>query len=106
MTGNWLVETLSAPATNGACQRSSVDTASPNDERFAAQVDTAAAGLLARSGKPQQVTKERLLQRSLCLSRTRAGTANDIHARSSGLPTTVSRRGTSGLGGCGGHTPC
>ncbi|RQN37192.1 TnsD family Tn7-like transposition protein [Paraburkholderia tropica] len=57
----WLVETLSAPATDGARRSSSAETASPDDERFAAHVDTAATELLTRSGKPQQVTKERLL---------------------------------------------
>ncbi|MEX3962093.1 AAA family ATPase [Paraburkholderia sp. EG286B] len=57
----WLVETLSMPATDGTRRRSSSETASPDDERFAAYVDTVAAELLARSGKPQQVAKERLL---------------------------------------------
>lgn len=36
-------------------------TVSPDDESLAAHVDATAAALLVRPGKPQQVTKERLL---------------------------------------------
>ncbi|MCQ4384243.1 hypothetical protein NO136_20470, partial [Clostridioides difficile] len=41
--------------------QSAAKTVSPDDERFAALVDEAAVAMLARPGKPQQVTKERLL---------------------------------------------
>ncbi|MFM0224341.1 hypothetical protein [Paraburkholderia dipogonis] len=40
---------------------SAVIKVSPEDERFAAHVDATAATLLSQAGKPQQVTKERLL---------------------------------------------
>ncbi|NPT62566.1 transposase [Paraburkholderia sp. 5N] len=57
----WLLETLSVPAAGTAIGTSAAIIVSPDDERFAAHVDTTAAALLAKPGKPQQVTKERLL---------------------------------------------
>jgi hypothetical protein len=58
----WIQETLSISAADrvGGGQ-SAAKTVSPDDERFAALVDEAAVAMLARPGKPQQVTKERLL---------------------------------------------
>jgi hypothetical protein len=57
----WLLETLSVPAAETVIDTSAAIAVSPDDERFAAHVDATAAGLLANPGKPQQLTKGRLL---------------------------------------------
>ncbi|ACC76030.1 TniQ family protein [Paraburkholderia phymatum] len=57
----WLLETLSTSAADIPGIKPATKAVSPDDERLAAHVDATAAALLATSGKPQQVTKERLL---------------------------------------------
>jgi hypothetical protein len=57
----WLLGTLSLPAPATAPGTSAAIIVSPEDDRFAAHVDATAAALLTKPGKPQQVTKERLL---------------------------------------------
>lgn len=57
----WLQETLSISAADEAGGQSAAKIVSPEDERLAALVDETAVAMLARPGKPQQVTKERLL---------------------------------------------
>ena len=56
----WLQETLIMQA-DSVGDKSIAKTVSPNDDHLAAEVDATAAALLARPGKPQQVTKGRLL---------------------------------------------
>ncbi|MEX3555615.1 MAG: TnsD family Tn7-like transposition protein [Burkholderia gladioli] len=57
----WLQDTLSISAADRASGKFAANAVSPDDERLAAQVDAIAAALLVRLGKPQQVTKGRLL---------------------------------------------
>lgn len=57
----WLQETLSISTADRTSDKPSAKTVSPDDERLAALVDETAVAILARPGKPQQVTKERLL---------------------------------------------
>lgn len=57
----WLLQTLSLPAAATTSGTPTAITVSPEDERFAAHVDATAVALLGQSGKPQQVTKGRLL---------------------------------------------
>lgn len=57
----WLLKTLALPEHETVPGTSAAIITSSDDERFAAEVDAAAAAILATVGKPQQVTKERLL---------------------------------------------
>ncbi len=57
----WLQETLSISAADRAGGQSAAKAVSLDDERLAALVDETAVAMLARPGKPQQVTKERLI---------------------------------------------
>ncbi|MFM0731151.1 TnsD family Tn7-like transposition protein [Paraburkholderia sediminicola] len=58
---SWLLATLSLPYAATPPGTSTAIKVSTEDERFAAHVDATAAALLSQDGKPQQVTKERLL---------------------------------------------
>jgi hypothetical protein len=57
----WLLEALLLPSAAATHGTSAAIIVSPEDDRLAALIDATAAALLVQSGKPQQVTKERLL---------------------------------------------